>query len=116
VTVTWQSIAGVNYFLERSTNLAASPPFTLLAPNLLGQPGTTSFTDTNAAGSGRSFTALECTECLGSEGGSRRETETQNHRLKGKPWHLGPSFRPSGSSRARDPAWKIDIALEIKGA
>ena len=42
VTVSWQSVAGVNYFLERSTNLSASPPFTLLAPNLPGQPGTTS--------------------------------------------------------------------------
>lgn len=30
VTVSWQSVAGVNYFLERSTNLSASPPFTLL--------------------------------------------------------------------------------------
>jgi len=49
VTVSWQSVAGVKYFLERSTNLEASPPFTLLAPNLHGQPGTTSFTDTNAA-------------------------------------------------------------------
>jgi hypothetical protein len=49
VTVSWQSVAGVNYFLERSTNLWASPPFTLLAPNLPGQPGTTTYTDTNAA-------------------------------------------------------------------
>jgi hypothetical protein len=49
VTVSWQSVEGVSYFLERSTNLWASPPFTLLAPNLPGQPGTTSFTDTNAA-------------------------------------------------------------------
>ena len=49
VIVTWQSVAGVNYFLERSTNLWASPPFTLLVPNLPGQPGTTSFTDTDAA-------------------------------------------------------------------
>ena len=49
MTVTWQSVAGVNYFLERSTNLSASPPFTLLAPNLPGQPGTTTYTDTNAA-------------------------------------------------------------------
>ena len=49
VTVSWQSVAGVNYFLERSTNLWASPPFTLLAPNLPGQPSTTSYTDTNAA-------------------------------------------------------------------
>jgi hypothetical protein len=50
VTVTWQSVAGVSYSLERSTNLLAKPPFSLLAPNLPGQPGTTSFIDTNAAG------------------------------------------------------------------
>jgi len=49
VTVTWQSVAGVNYFLERSTNLRASPPFTLLSPSVLGQPDATSFTDTNPA-------------------------------------------------------------------
>jgi hypothetical protein len=49
VTVTWQSVAGVSYFLERSTNLSASPPFNLLAPNLPGQTNATSFTDTNAA-------------------------------------------------------------------
>ena len=49
VTVRWQSVLGVNYFLERSTNLWASPPFTLLALNLPGQLGTTSYTDTNAA-------------------------------------------------------------------
>ena len=55
VTVTWQSVVGVNYFLERSTNLWASPPFTLLAPNLPGQPGTTSFTDTSAFGTGPFF-------------------------------------------------------------
>jgi len=49
VTVSWQSVAGLSYFLERSTNLSATLPFTMLAPNLPGQPGTTSFTDTNAA-------------------------------------------------------------------
>ena len=49
VTVTWQSVAGVNYFLEHSTNLWAIPPFTLLDSNLPGQPGTTSYTDTNSA-------------------------------------------------------------------
>jgi predicted outer membrane repeat protein len=49
VTATWQSVAGVSYFLERSTNLSASPPFTLLSTNLTGQPGTTTFTDINAS-------------------------------------------------------------------
>jgi len=47
VTVTWQSVAGVSYFLEQSTNLASA--FTLLAADILGQPGTTGYTDTNAA-------------------------------------------------------------------
>ena len=55
VTVTWQSVVGVNYFLELSTNLWASPPFTLLAPDLPGQPGTTSYADTNAVGTGPFF-------------------------------------------------------------
>ena len=55
LTVSWQSVAGVNYFLERSTDLSASPPFTLLAPNLPGQPGTTSYADTNAVGTGPFF-------------------------------------------------------------
>jgi hypothetical protein len=53
VTVTWQSMAGVNYFLERSANPAA--PFTLLSTNILGQTGTTSYGDTNAAGKGPFF-------------------------------------------------------------
>ena len=48
VKVTWQSVAGVNYFLERSENLASA--FTLLATNILGQAGTASYADTNAAG------------------------------------------------------------------
>jgi hypothetical protein len=44
------SVPGVRYCLERSTNLAIPAPiFTPLATDLFGQPGTTSFTDTNAA-------------------------------------------------------------------
>ena len=53
VTVTWQSVPGVNYFLQRSANLAA--PFALLATNILGQAGTTSYADTNATGAGPFF-------------------------------------------------------------
>ncbi len=49
VTVRWQSAAGVNYFLERSSNVSATSPFSLLAGGLPGQAGTTSYTDTNAA-------------------------------------------------------------------
>ena len=49
VTVTWQSESGVDYFLECSTNLAATPRFTLLATNLVGPTGTNTFTDPEAA-------------------------------------------------------------------
>jgi len=46
VAVTWQSAAGVSYFLERSANLGS--PFTLLATGIPGQAGITAFVDTNA--------------------------------------------------------------------
>ena len=49
VLVSWPSVEGVSYFLERSTNLGASPPFMPLATNLLGVTGTNTLTDTNAA-------------------------------------------------------------------
>jgi len=50
VTVTWQSVVGVSYFIERSTNLAVAPAFTLLATNLVGEINTKNFTDTNVTG------------------------------------------------------------------
>jgi hypothetical protein len=53
LAVTWQSVAGVNYFLEHSTTFA--PAFVLLATNIAGQSGTTSYTDTNARGNGQNF-------------------------------------------------------------
>ncbi|MEK7676981.1 MAG: hypothetical protein AAB676_14205 [Verrucomicrobiota bacterium] len=56
--VRWQSVAGVRYFLERSMDLSASLPFTLLAPNLPGQAGTTTFTDTNVASASPIFYRL----------------------------------------------------------
>jgi hypothetical protein len=46
----WQSVSNRIYSLERSTNLALSPPFQTLATSLLGQAGTTSFSATNAVG------------------------------------------------------------------
>jgi len=49
VTVGWQSVAGVDYFLERSTNLSATPPFVLLAADIPGESGTTTYMDTKAA-------------------------------------------------------------------
>ena len=55
VLVGWQSVSTRTYFLERSSNLGAWPSFLLLATNLTGQAGTTTYTDTNAAGAGPFF-------------------------------------------------------------
>jgi hypothetical protein len=55
VTVTWQSVAGVSYLLECCTSLSPSPLFTPLATGIPGQPGTTSFTDTDATNAGLYF-------------------------------------------------------------
>jgi hypothetical protein len=55
VAVTWQSVPGISYFLERSSSLAGQPPFSVVQAQLVGQPGTTTFTDTNAVGPGPFF-------------------------------------------------------------
>jgi hypothetical protein len=48
VTLTWSSVTNRSYSLERATELGASPAFSLLRSNIVGQSGTTIFTDTNA--------------------------------------------------------------------
>ena len=55
VTVAWQSVEGIKYFLECSTNLTTLPPFKCVATNLLGQPETTTYGDSNAPAVGQVF-------------------------------------------------------------
>lgn len=47
VSITWQSGAGVIYFLERSTNLTIAP-FPIIQSNIIGSAVTTTYTDTTA--------------------------------------------------------------------
>jgi len=55
ITMTWQSVSGISYCIERSTNLGNLPAFSILQSNIVGQPGATTYTDTNAVGSGPFF-------------------------------------------------------------
>jgi hypothetical protein len=47
LTVSWQSVSGILYSLQRSTNLSANPPFVTIT-NVIGQFGSTVYTDTAA--------------------------------------------------------------------
>jgi hypothetical protein len=55
LVVSWQSVNTRTYYLQSSTNLAMRPAFSSIQSNIVGQAGTTSYTDTNAVGSGPYF-------------------------------------------------------------
>jgi hypothetical protein len=52
IQIRWHSVSGQTYFLDRSTNLGTVPAFSPFVETVLGQTGTTFFTDTNAVGAG----------------------------------------------------------------
>jgi hypothetical protein len=53
--ITWQSVTNKTYYIQRSSNLGAQPPFSALQSNIVGQAGSTSYTDTGATGPGPFF-------------------------------------------------------------
>jgi hypothetical protein len=55
LVVVWQSVNNRIYYLQRGTDLLMQPAFSAIQSNILGQAGTTSYTDTNAVGSGPYF-------------------------------------------------------------
>jgi PKD repeat protein len=55
ITVTWQSVTNRSYYLQRSLDLSAHPLFVDMQSNIVGQAGTTTYTDTNVAGAGPFF-------------------------------------------------------------
>jgi parallel beta-helix repeat protein len=53
--ITWQSVTNKTYYIQRSSNLGAQPPFSALQSNIVGQAGSTSYTDNSATGPGPFF-------------------------------------------------------------
>lgn len=55
IIVSWQSVGNRTYFLQSSVSLGSTPAFSTIQSNIIGLPGTTSYTDTNAVGDGPFF-------------------------------------------------------------
>lgn len=53
--VSWQSVTNRTYGVQRAGSLSKPSSFSLIQKGISGQPGTTTFLDTNAAGSGPFF-------------------------------------------------------------
>jgi hypothetical protein len=53
--ISWQSANGKLYYLQRATNLAASPAFSSIRSNIYGRIGTTIFIDNSATNPGPYF-------------------------------------------------------------
>jgi hypothetical protein len=58
IQLRWSSVTNRFYTLERATNLASAPTFSVLRSNIAGLNGVTPWTDTNAAGSPRFYRVL----------------------------------------------------------
>jgi parallel beta-helix repeat protein len=55
ITLSWESVNTRKYWLERVSGPSTQPVFSIIATNLLGKPGTTTYTDTNATITGPFF-------------------------------------------------------------